>query len=70
MNCNICNKTFSSHTNYFVHKREKHTFYNTKLLNCKGCLKDFNSVVQKIDFIQLQIRGFADDIRRAKALFS
>ena len=32
--------------------------------------KDFNSVVQKIDFIQLQIRGFADDIRRAKALFS
>ncbi|MBC7456698.1 MAG: MerR family transcriptional regulator [Bdellovibrionaceae bacterium] len=32
--------------------------------------KDFNSVVQKIDYIQLQIRGFADDVRKAKALFS
>ena len=32
--------------------------------------KDFNSVVQKIEFIQLQIRGFADDVRKAKALFN
>ncbi|MBC7421146.1 MAG: MerR family transcriptional regulator, partial [Bdellovibrio sp.] len=32
--------------------------------------KDFNSVVQKIDYMQLQIRSFADDVRKVKALFS
>ena len=32
--------------------------------------KDFNSVVQKIDHVNVQIRSFVDDIRRAKALFN
>ncbi len=32
--------------------------------------KDFNSVVQKIDHLQSQICGFADDVRKAKAIFS
>lgn len=32
--------------------------------------KDFNSVIQKIDLIQSQIRGFVDDIRKAKAMLN
>ncbi len=32
--------------------------------------KDFNSIVQKIDHVQVQIRSFVEDIRRAKALFN
>ena len=32
--------------------------------------KDFNLVVQKIDHLQSQIRGFADDVRKVKAIFS
>lgn len=43
--CKICNKNFSSMTNYYIHLREKHTFKNTILYNCTCCLKDFNSVI-------------------------
>lgn len=32
--------------------------------------KDFNSVVQKVDQMQNQIRGFAEELRRVKNLFS
>lgn len=32
--------------------------------------KDFNSVVQKVDQMQAQIRGFAEEVRRVKNLFS
>lgn len=43
--CNICNKQFTSLYYLNVHKREKHTFFNTIQVNCKGCLKKFNSVI-------------------------
>ena len=43
--CNICNKKFTSRSNVFVHKREKHTFNNTILTKCNGCLKDFYSIL-------------------------
>lgn len=43
--CNLCKKTFTSQSSLFVHKREKHTYNKTIVLNCKGCLKDFHSVV-------------------------
>ncbi len=32
--------------------------------------KDFNSVIQKIDFVQEQIKSFVDDIKRTKDLFN
>jgi DNA-binding transcriptional MerR regulator len=32
--------------------------------------KDFNSVIQKVDNVQVQVRAFADEIRRIKALFN
>ena len=31
--------------------------------------KDFNSVIQRIDFVQLQIKNFVDDIKKTKKLF-
>lgn len=43
--CKVCNKTFSSHSNYYVHKREKHTFANTVETTCICCLQIFNSVM-------------------------
>jgi len=46
-NCNICPKSFSSVSQLYVHKREKHTFNNTKIIICKMCLKQFNSVLMK-----------------------
>lgn len=41
--CIICNKNFTSKTNLFIHKREKHTFYNTIKICCKSCNTEFNS---------------------------
>ncbi|MBC7466683.1 MAG: MerR family transcriptional regulator [Bdellovibrio sp.] len=31
--------------------------------------KDFNSVIQKVDQVQVQMRAFAEEIRRVKGLF-
>lgn len=42
--CNICDKILSSTSSLYVHKREKHTFKNTLIINCSLCLNDFNSV--------------------------
>ncbi len=42
--CKECDKTFSSQANLYVHKREKHTFFNTLEATCVGCLQNFNSV--------------------------
>ena len=38
-----CNKHFSSKANYYIHKREKHTYYNCKTILCDFCKKEFNS---------------------------
>lgn len=43
--CKECKKTFSSLSNLYVHKREKHTFNNTVLTECVSCVKPFQSVV-------------------------
>lgn len=43
--CKECDKEFSSITTLFVHKREKHTFYNTKDITCECCMKLFYSVI-------------------------
>lgn len=32
--------------------------------------KDFKSVIQKIDFVQSQIKSFVDDIKKAKKIFN
>lgn len=32
--------------------------------------KDFKSVIQRIDFVQLQIKNFVDDIKKAKKIFN
>lgn len=32
--------------------------------------KDFNSVIQKIDYVQLQIKSFVDDIKKTKKMFN
>jgi DNA-binding transcriptional MerR regulator len=32
--------------------------------------KDFNSVIQRIDFVQSQIKNFVDDIKKTKKLFN
>ena len=32
--------------------------------------KDFNSVIQRIDFVQLQIKNFVDDIKKTKKMFN
>lgn len=32
--------------------------------------KDFNSVIQKIDYVQLQIKNFVDDIKKTKKMFN
>ena len=32
--------------------------------------KDFNSVVQRIDFVQTQIKSFVDEIKKTKELFN
>lgn len=32
--------------------------------------KDFKSVIQRIDFVQSQIKNFVDDIKKAKKLFN
>lgn len=32
--------------------------------------KDFNSVIQKIDFVQLQIKNFVDEIKKTKKMFN
>ena len=41
--CDICYKNFPSCSTMRVHKREKHTFYNTIVINCPGCARIFNS---------------------------
>jgi hypothetical protein len=43
--CDICNKSFKSQSSMFVHKREKHTFYNTITITCPSCVTPFNSPV-------------------------
>lgn len=45
MDCNTCNKTFTSNSLYFVHKREKHTHNRTVEMLCIGCNKLFHSVI-------------------------
>ena len=45
MNCNICNKTFLSKTNYYIHNREIHTHNNCKYIKCEFCEKDFYSPI-------------------------
>lgn len=40
-----CNKHFLSSSTLHIHKKEKHTYNNTIIINCKGCLKDFYSVI-------------------------
>jgi DNA-binding transcriptional MerR regulator len=32
--------------------------------------KDFNSVIQRIEFVQSQIKSFVDDIKKTKAMFN
>ena len=32
--------------------------------------KDFNSVIQRIEFVQTQIKSFVDDIKKTKELFN
>lgn len=32
--------------------------------------KDFNTVIQKIDYVQLQIKNFVDEIKKTKKLFN
>lgn len=32
--------------------------------------KDFNSVIQRIDFVQLQIKNFVEDIKKTKKMFN
>lgn len=32
--------------------------------------KDFNSVIQKIDYVQLQIKNFVDEIKKTKKMFN
>lgn len=48
LNCNICDKGFPSQSATFVHKREKHTYYNTKPIECPCCLKLFHSPIFNI----------------------
>ena len=38
-----CNKHFSSKANYYIHKREKHTYYNCKTILCDFCKKEFST---------------------------
>lgn len=42
--CKNCNKQFNSISSLKVHKREKYTYINTVIINCKSCLEDFHSV--------------------------
>lgn len=41
--CNICKNLYTSMTSMYVHKREKHTFYNTKEIICSCCNIIFKS---------------------------
>ncbi len=43
--CEECKKIFTSNSNLLIHKREKHSFYNTKDLVCDCCLKIFKSAI-------------------------
>jgi len=45
MNCNICNKNFTSKSNYYIHNREIHTYYNCKYIKCEFCEKNFYSPI-------------------------
>jgi hypothetical protein len=45
MDCNICNKTFTSKANYFIHKREIHSHNNCKYVKCEFCEQDFYSPI-------------------------
>lgn len=45
MDCKICNKTFTSNSLYFIHKREKHNHNKTDEIPCIGCHKLFHSVL-------------------------
>jgi hypothetical protein len=45
MNCNICNKSFTSKANYFIHKREIHNHSNCKYVKCEFCEQDFYSPI-------------------------
>jgi hypothetical protein len=43
MNCNICNKSFTSKTNVYIHKREIHNHNNCKYIKCEFCEENFYS---------------------------
>jgi len=45
MNCNICNKNFTSKSTYYIHNREIHTHNNCKYIKCNFCEKDFYSPI-------------------------
>jgi hypothetical protein len=42
--CDICNKQFTSKSKMYYHKREKHTHFNCKYINCSFCELPFYSV--------------------------
>jgi hypothetical protein len=43
--CDTCNKQFSSVSKMYYHKREKHTHFNCKYINCSFCELPFYSVL-------------------------
>jgi hypothetical protein len=45
MDCNICNKNFTSKSTYYIHNREVHTHNNCKYIKCDFCEKDFYSPI-------------------------
>lgn len=65
-NCNVCRKSFSSVSQLYVHKREKHTFNNTQIIICKMCLKEFHSVLMKKNKFYQKCEECRDLIKRLK----
>jgi len=45
MNCNICNKSFTSKSNYYINNREIHTHNNCEYIKCEFCKDNFYSPI-------------------------